>query len=131
MDNNITLGENWDYYHTYLTDLSIGEEILDFAKDNDLCYWETEENLSSRNTALENVFIRLYTGTDKFTLEEAEERLLAHTYGVCEVKGSNYGYSEYTVLGFDINTLKFGGHDLNQILESHKGEYYYLILSVQ
>lgn len=37
---------------------------------------------------------------------------------------SNYtGYSEWTITGYDLDKCTLGGHDINQILLSHIGEY--------
>lgn len=102
-------------------------DLLSFFSDNydqDLRFCFEEESTDT----IENAFIRIYSSNTKCKLEEAITGFVKKLYGDIEATGKEYGYSEYTVEGFDVLTLKFGGHDLQNILDSYKDDDYIHIL---
>lgn len=75
---------------------------------------------------IENCKIVMYTSKKKMTFEEVQKQFLDEMFGACggyEMEAYYSGYSEWTITGFDLETCRLGGHDLNQILLSHTGEY--------
>jgi len=78
---------------------------------------------------IENCFVRFYTSETKCTLEEAINGHLEKMFGKATITGQEYGYSEYTIEGFNINTFKIGKmHDLQKILDSKKGKYVHMLI---
>ena len=68
----------------------------------------------------------MYTSKKEMSIEEAEETFLDQMFGadgVYEMEANYTGYSEWTITGFDLDKCRLGGHDMNQILLSHAGEY--------
>lgn len=77
---------------------------------------------------IELVFLRFYESDKECTLDEAVEGWVEKMVGKLTAVGSDYGYSEYTIEGFNISSLKLGGHDLKKIFESKKGKYLHILI---
>ena len=45
-----------------------------------------------------------------------------------EVDVRNVGYSEYTITGYNLEEFTIGGHNLSYELESHLGEYCWIVI---
>lgn len=75
-------------------------------------------------------FIRIYSSGEEITLDEAVERFVEKLCGKILMVGQAVGYSEYTITGFEVHSAKFGGHDLNQILDTYKkrGDYVHILI---
>ena len=54
--------------------------------------------------------------------------LVNKLYGVFEIEKELTGYSEFTITGYDINKCEIGGHNLLDIILSHKDEYMILVM---
>lgn len=83
------------------------------------------------NYVIPNVSIKIYSSDRPSTLEEAEDKLVQSIYGDFDARTENYGYSEYTVMGFDLVRMELGGHDLTQIFESLEGKYVHFLFEVE
>ncbi len=68
-----------------------------------------------------NVKVCIYSSKEPFTLEKAEDMLIEKYFGAMSVESQDYGYSEYTIEGFSIFSLKIGAHDLLNILNNISG----------
>lgn len=93
---------------------------LDFDFDFD------EQSTDTMN----NIFLRFYYSDEKTTLEKAIEGHLKKMFGTLEATGEDYGYSEYTVEGFNISSLTLGGHDIGNILKNldKKRQYVHILI---
>lgn len=99
--------------------------MYDFAKDHGVAF-EHDEGLGGKKAFIKNCSISMYTSNDEVSFEEAQERFLESMLGfggVFEMESNYTGYSEWTITGYDLDKCRLGGHDLNSILLSHKGEY--------
>ena len=77
---------------------------------------------------VDNVFISIYDCPKKCTLEEAQENVILSTLGLLEIETQDYGYSEYTIEGFSVYSMKLGGHDILKILESKRDRYLHVLI---
>lgn len=75
-----------------------------------------------------NTFFRFYESDEECSLDEAMEGHVRTFCGDLSLTGSEFGYSEYTVEGFDITALKLGGHDIDAILKSKAGSYLHILI---
>ena len=111
------------HVHGYKKDI----DLLEFFSDNyapDISFPFEEEG----EDTIPNAFIRIYQCDERCNLAKSVEGSLRKLYGDITLTGQEYGYSEYTVEGFNVTSLKFGGHDLQQILDSYKDNDYLHIL---
>lgn len=92
-------------------------------KDNDGYY-----GLGGQDIILPNVNLRIYVTKQKSTFDEAMTSLLDTLEGSFESKADYYGYSEYTIMGLDIEEFSIGGHDLRDILRQYENKYVHFVL---
>lgn len=112
--------------------------IEGFAEDIDLAHklsdnrnlgWSFQYDEESQDS-IDNVFFRFYESDEKCSLEEAMEGHIEKMAGKLEATGQEYGYSEVTIEGFNINSLKLGGHDLGKIIKDKEGKYLHILIDV-
>lgn len=118
------IDSNWDGWAT-IDGIPFAESMYEFAQLHGIAY-KHGEGLGGKRAAIKNCKIMMYTSKKETTFKEAQEKFIYamfSAYGVYEMDSNYVGYSEWTITGFDLAKCKLGGHDLNQILLSHKGEY--------
>lgn len=99
--------------------------MYDFAKEYGIAY-EHDKGLGGWKAIIPNCSISMYFSDKEMTFEEAQEKFLEQMFdvsGVFEVRKDRVGYSEWTITGYDLKECELGGHDLNDILLDHVGEY--------
>lgn len=77
---------------------------------------------------IHGVQLRLYYSSHKCTLDEAMEGFVKELYGLATFTGEAYGYSEYTIEGFYIHSMRMGGHDIREIIKSLDGQYVHFVM---
>lgn len=77
-----------------------------------------------------NVSMRLYASKKRESLDSIKEKLILDSMGLLNFQIDWYGYSEWTIEGFEIATFTLGGHDILKILQQHEGEFVYLVVEV-
>ncbi|MCM1338777.1 MAG: hypothetical protein NC191_03805 [Muribaculaceae bacterium] len=77
---------------------------------------------------IRDVKVCIYSGIKPFTYQEAEKMIIDKYFGVMSIESQDYGYSEYTIEGFNVYDLKIGNHDLIEILNSNDR---YKILTIE
>ena len=70
-----------------------------------------------------NVKVCIYRCPKECTLEEAEQAIIDKYFGTMEIETQEYGYSEYTIEGFNVEECKIGNHDLNNLLYDRENRY--------
>lgn len=99
--------------------------MYDFAKDKGVTYYHNN-GLGGRKAIIPNCSVSMYFSKREMDFEEAQKKFLDTMFGasgVFEMEENNVGYSEWTIVGYDLEECQLGGHNLNDILLSHKGEY--------
>ena len=89
------LSENYDLPHSFGTEDDVFEETLDVIPD---------------------VTLKIYSSEKEIELGKVEEEYLRQMLGDLTLEGSLNGYSEYTIMGFDIARAWLGGHDIQNII---------------
>jgi hypothetical protein len=77
-----------------------------------------------------NVFFRFYSSDKPCSLEEAMKGFMKKLFGNLEAIGGCFGYSEYTIEGFSLDSIKLGGHDLEKIIESQGDKYLHILIDI-
>lgn len=101
--------------------------MYNFAEREDKAIAYCHNNgLGGRKAIIPNCSVSMYFSKKEMNYEEAQRRFLDNMFGasgVFEMEEDNIGYSEWTITGYDLEECHLGGHNLNDILLSHKGEY--------
>lgn len=88
-------------------------------------YIEDKEPLTE---IIPNVRVQIYKCPCECLLEEAQEFIISKYFGDCSIESQDYGYSEYTICGFDVYEFKIGKHNLLEILKNMDG---YKIVTIE
>ena len=116
--------------------------ICDFGKNINIAekiYYRYEEISSSslgfdlEEESLEEIgqlFFRFYSTDNVSTLEEAMEGYVKQMLGDALLYGQAFGYSEYTIEGYDVSAATIGGHDLQKIIDAHKDKYLHILIDL-
>jgi hypothetical protein len=102
-------------------------DLTSFFSDNydhDLRFDFDEESEDS----MPNIFFRFYSCDKECSLEEAIKGNLEKMFGCLNATGKEYGYSEYTVEGFDISELTLGGHNIGDIINKQGDKYLHILI---
>jgi hypothetical protein len=101
--------------------------ILDELSDN----WELDSfSFDEESTyIIPNVIVQIWHTKKECGLEKATEGHLRAILGDLSLTGQDYGYSEYTIEGFNINEAKIGNHELQPIIDNYKDEYLNILIT--
>lgn len=108
----------------FAKDIDLREKLVEFGKQifnsNDFPYDEPGEAHKLR------IFFRMYESRKPCPLDEALEGYVVTLFGGLSAVGECYGYSEVTIEGFTLQSLKLGGHDLQKLIDAKAEENWYL-----
>lgn len=118
-----------DIYHKYGLD-SKNSLYLDIGDDDD--EYPEFRWLSER---VPKVFLKIYVSDNKIALEQAKSNVLLQQLGCLDIYGEEYGYSEHTILGIDIQNFTLegedgGSHSINDILSSYEDKYVHIEMEI-
>lgn len=120
------IGRDYDGFAKIGTN-SFVDIMYDFAeRENKAVAYYHNNGLGGRRAIIPNCNISMYFSKREMSFEEAQERFLDDMFGasgVFEMEEDNVGYSEWTITGYDLEECHLGGHNLNDILLEHEGEY--------
>lgn len=117
----------------------IDEEWSTIAEEIEVQY-EGEDRLSAKGEVDElggvslnipNCSVRIYYSDNKITLDEVQEKHIRQLFGDLDVFGENYGYSEWTIMGFNLESLTVGGHNLIKELENNMDRYANIVIEYE
>lgn len=74
-------------------------------------------------TIIPNVLVKIYRCPKVCSLKEAQNALIDKYFGAMDISTQDYGYSEYTVEGFNVLECKIGNHDLNDLLQDEQNRF--------
>lgn len=118
--------------HEILTDKIIE---LGISTNDSLCYNEEDDHTIAINTMVDNVFIQIHVSDKEITLEEANNNFILMSLGQLDIYETWYGYSEWTIMGYDLQSFKLvgndGEHDLNKIFLNYVGKYLILVVEIK
>ena len=108
---------------------------LDITSNNSLCYNEEDDRKISINKMINNVFMQIHVSDKEITLEEANNNFILMSLGQLDIYETWYGYSEWTIMGYDLQSFKLvgndGEHDLNDIFLNYVGKYLILVVEIK
>lgn len=117
--------------HSLLNDMidALGVKTKDSPSHNE----ENDYNVNI-STLVENIFMQIHVSDKEITLDEANSNNILMSIGELDICETWYGYSEYTIEGYDIESFRLigkdGGHDLNKILSNHVGKYLNMVVTI-
>ena len=118
--------------HEILTDKIIE---LGISTNDSLCYNEEDDHTIAINTMVDNVFIQIHVSDKEITLEEANNNFILMSLGQLDIYETWYGYSEWTIMGYDLQSFRLvgndGEHDLNDIFLNYVGKYLILVVEIK
>ena len=107
---------------------------LDISSNNSLCYKEDDHKIAI-NKMINNVFMQIHVSDKEITLEEANNNFILMSLGQLDIYETWYGYSEWTIMGYDLHSFRLvgndGEHDLNSIFLNYVGKYLILVVEIK
>lgn len=82
-----------------------------------------DEYLGKDITYIPDCCMSIWYTDKKCTFDEAQEALCNYLDGYMTVEVAYLGYSEWTIIGLNLEEFRIGGHNLKRELEDHIGEY--------
>lgn len=111
----------------------INEDLKEFNTLKEVSEEEHEMG-SIYKSLVPNVSIRIYASDKKISYEKALESQILTSIGELSMVESWVGYSEYTIMGYSVDTFELvgngGKHDLTEILKSYIGKYVWFVVEV-
>ena len=117
-EDGLCLG-NWDL---------LAEEIANKLKSSEKSKQEEDEYQTSTSVYSPKVFFRFYISDKKMSLEEIELKHFKRLSGALDIYTEWYGYSEYTIEGYNVENFTIGNHDLEKILGEYVGKYIHILI---
>lgn len=113
-------------------------DISNDLEENDIIkgpsYEESSWDCIVYDYIIPRVAVRIYVSDEKISYEEAVKNQILESIGEFVANETWNGYSEYTILGYDVNMFKLvgnnGEHDLTEILKSYIGKFIWFELEV-
>lgn len=107
---------------------------LDITSNNSLCYEEDDCKIAI-NKMINNVFMQIHVSDKEITLEEANNNFILMSLGQLDIYETWYGYSEWSIMGYDLQSFRLvgndGEHDLNDIFLNYVGKYLILVVEIK
>ena len=132
--------EEYDETYPSIDEMPIHEILndkideLDITSNNSLCYEEDDHKIAI-NKMINNVFMQIHVSDKEITLEEANNNCILMSLGQLDIYETWYGYSEWTIMGYDLQSFKLvgndGEHDLNDIFLNYVGKYLILVVEIK
>lgn len=97
-------------------------------RDGVKSYSDYKKHLGRDINIIDNCSIRLYFIDKECTLEDADLMVATQLDGKYFSDKDLTGYSEFTILGYEINKCEIGGHKLLDIIREHIGEYMIFVM---
>jgi len=103
-------------------------DLLDQLSDNYNFPDDGFEYAEEQTETIPGMFFRFYSCPQECTLDQAIKQNLTEYFGEAEATGELTGYSEVTIEGFNVSSLKLGGHDLAEIIKSQGDTYLHILI---
>ena len=133
--------EEYDETYPSIDEMPIHEILSDkiielgISTNDSLCYNEEDDHTIAINTMVDNVFIQIHVSDKEITLEEANNNFILMSLGQLDIYETWYGYSEWTIMGYDLQSFRLvgndGEHDLNDIFLNYVGKYLILVVEIK
>lgn len=125
------IDKNYDGWAT-INENAFADFMYEFSEDNHIgLAFETDNDLGGKRTIIPNCNISMYFSNEPMEFEKAQEKFLKNYFsgeGIYEMEANYVGYSEWTIIGFELDKCQLGGHNLNDILLSNIGKYVNIVV---
>ncbi|MBE9390144.1 hypothetical protein [Vagococcus salmoninarum] len=101
--------------------LALGVE--DMATEDDF----ENQNINQKFIA-DNIQLQVFASSKRTSLDDIKEKVILDSMGLLELQEDWYGYSTWTVMGFNVETFTLGGHDILEIIKSLKDKFIYMVI---
>ena len=96
---------------------------------------EEDNNQIEASIFIPRISFRAYFSDNKCSLNEAENNQILLSIGALDIFQEWYGYSEWTIMGYDVENFKLvsedgGEHDLEKIFKSYIGKYVHILIDI-
>lgn len=114
----------------------LNDEIDMLGVKTKYSYYHNKENDYNIeiSSLVENVSMQVHVSEKEITLDDANYNKILMSIGELDICETWYGYSEYTIEGYDIESFSLigndGEHDLNKILLNYVGKYLNMVVSI-
>lgn len=88
-----------------------------------------EEGISGRYQ-VDSVQVQLFSSDKRTKLDDIRENVVLNAMGLLDFEERWYGYSSWTIEGFNTQTFQLGGHDMLEILKAYEGKWVYLVIDI-
>ena len=116
---------------------NIAKAITENLKEYELSKLDTDEDKTQVEASvfIPKVSFRAYFSDNECSLEEAENNQILLSIGALDIFQEWYGYSEWTIMGYDVENFKLisedgGEHDLEQIFRNYIGKYVHIVIDI-
>lgn len=119
------INKNYDGWAT-VSEIPFADYMYSCAEScNNAVAYNHNNRLGGKRAIIPDCNISMYFSDKEMDYESAQEKFLDNFLGagVYEMEADYVGYSEWTIVGFELDECKLGGHDLNEILLNNIGKY--------
>lgn len=129
--------------HSYYRSLAkvIAEHIIEESGTSSLATSELDDIDKEFEIGIDvslnipKVAMRIYYADEECSLEKAETNFILSSIGCLDIYQVSTGYSEWTILGYDVQNFKLiskdgGGHDLKEIFKTYIGKYVHILIDI-
>lgn len=78
----------------------------------------------------DNVSMQIFASEKQEKLATIKKNVILDSMGLLEYQEDWYGYSTWTIEGFEIDTFTLGGHNILEIIKTLENKYIYLIIGM-
>lgn len=129
-DGEISVVKNEDKEYDYRRELgSLIAGALDRLGYLDIASEEDYEAGITKKVTAKDVQMQLFASDTREKLDVIKEKVILDSMGLLEFEEHWFGYSEWTIEGYNIDTLELGGHDILNIISGLRGKFIYLVIS--
>lgn len=89
---------------------------------------EEYEGGISEKYIVDNISMELFAADKRMKLDQIREYIVLDSMGLLEFRENWYGYSSWTIEGFNTGKFTLGGHNILEILEYHEGKFVFLVI---
>ena len=123
-DNEVMLDDDYT-----MLSRELGNRL--YKSNQERSNYDKGEGTTEDSLFIPNVFLRIYASDKKISLDEVVEKDVRKMSGDLDLLTEWYGYSEYTIEGYDTVNFTLGNHHLDQLFKAYEGKYVHILVEVK
>lgn len=108
----------------------ISEFIIKNSNSGESSYKPKDRYWTNHDISHPKVSMEIYVTNKQEKLNDVIEKKVLASIGELDLYSEDFGYSEYSILGYNILNFTLGGHDLNEIFKSYNDKYIHIIMEL-